>query len=60
MAGDAAAPGIGWLAGAAIGIRQRVADRHIHHHERIEHHLEPALLQILDQADDGFVGGVPP
>ena len=46
MAGDAAAPGIGRLARCRRRVRQRVAGRHVHHHERIEHHLEAARLQI--------------
>ena len=56
IAGDAPAPGIGRLAGAAVGIRQRVAGGHVHHHEGIEHDLEPARLQLLDQAHDALVG----
>lgn len=55
MAGDAPAPGIGGLSGAAIGIGQVVAGGHVHHHEGIEHHLQAAILQIADQPDHGFV-----
>ena len=42
IAGDAPAPGIGRLTRAAVGVRQRVAVRYVHHHERIERHLQPA------------------
>ena len=51
MAGDAAAPRIGGLPGAAIRVRQRIVRRHVHHDERIERHLQPARLQGTDRRD---------
>ena len=52
IASDAPAPGIGRLrAIAAPGIGQRVAGRHVHHHEGIKDDREAAGLQIPDGGD---------
>ena len=54
--GDRPAPGIGRLLAPAIGVGQPVAGRHVHHDERIERHLEPAVGQVADGAHDRGVG----
>jgi hypothetical protein len=54
--GDAAAPGIGGLSGAAVGIGQRVAGWHVHEQERRQHDGEAALVQVLDGGDDAGIG----
>ena len=55
MAGDPPTPRIDGLAGAAIGVRQRVAGGHVHEHERIEDDGIAAGLQIANGANDGIV-----
>ncbi len=57
MAGDPPAPGIGGLLGSAVGIGQAAAGRHVHHHERIQAHLQSPPLQLGDGLDHGVVAG---
>ncbi len=57
IAGDASAPRVGGLGRARIaGIRQGVARRHVHHHEGIEHHVEPTGRQFGDEAPEPGIG----
>jgi hypothetical protein len=58
IAGDASAPGIGRLARAGHpGIGQGVAGRHVHHHERVEQHLEPAAHEVGHQPGEPGIRG---
>jgi hypothetical protein len=56
--GDAAAPGIGGLAGrAGVGIGEGVSGGNVHQEERRQRDGEAAGLEVLDGGDDGLIGG---
>ena len=57
MAGDAAAPGIGRLLAAAIGVRQAACGLNVHQDEGIKDDAEPAALQVANRRLHGLVGG---
>ena len=57
IAGDAAAPGESRLRReTGRRVRQGIALRHVHLHERIEHHGKTASAQVADRRHDGPVG----
>ena len=55
VTGDTAAPRIGGLTVAAVGVGQRVVTGHVHHNERIHRDLESLGLEERDRLIDRAV-----